>query len=111
MTDEKAKEVGLSNVKTPLQSTKFVAFLISEITWKVITCVVLVLGMKNGSVDLMVGSIILSCVLIAGFIEAGYILGQSSLDKYLGLAQIAAQNGHSIKLKGAEIHKHDAEDE
>ncbi len=27
------------------------------------------------------------------------------MDKYLGLAQIAAQNGHSIKLKGAEITK------
>ena len=93
----------LSNAKPPMQSRKFLAFLVSEISWKIIIGIILVMGMKNGSVDLPVGSIILVCVLIAGFVEAGYIIGQGSLDKYLGLAQIAAQNGHTIKLKGAEI--------
>tara|TARA_Y100000310_G_scaffold127207_1_gene126258 strand:- start:4891 stop:5244 length:354 start_codon:yes stop_codon:yes gene_type:complete len=99
--------VTVSSLKTPMQSKKFVAFLIAEVTWKVIIFVITYMGMKNGAVDLMTGSLILACVLIAGFVEAGYIIGQGSLDKYLGLAQIAAQNGHSIKLKGAEITKHD----
>lgn len=86
-----------------LQSKKFVAFLVTEATWKIIIGIILVMGMRNGEVDLMVGSIILSCVVIAGFVEAGYIIGQGSLDKYLGLAQIAAEHGSSIKLRGAEI--------
>lgn len=94
-----------SDLKRPMQSKKFVAFLVSEATWKVIIGLILVLGMKNSSVDLMVGSIILACVLIAGFVEAGYIIGQASLDKYTRLAQIAASNGHSLKLKGAEFTK------
>lgn len=104
-TDQKIP-MDMSNLKAPLQSKKFVAFLVAEATWKVIIIVILVMGMKNATIDLMVGSIMLACVLIAGFVEAGYIIGQGSLDKYLGLAQIAAQNGHSIKLKGAEIQKH-----
>ena len=86
-----------------MQSKKFVAFLVTEATWKIIIGIILVMGMRNGSVDLMVGTIILSCVVIAGFVEAGYIIGQGSLDKYLGLAQIAAEHGSSIKLRGAEI--------
>ncbi len=101
---------GLSHLKSPMQSKKFVAFLISEVTWKVIIFVITYMGMKNGTVGMMTGSLILACVLIAGFVESGYIIGQGSLDKYLGLAQIATQNGHSIKLKDAEILKHDTDE-
>lgn len=103
--------VGMNHLKAPLQSKKFAAYLVAETTWKIIIMVILVMGMHNGKVDVLTGSIILACVLIAGFVEAGYIIGQGSLDKYLGLAQIAAQNGHSIKLKGAELQKHSAKQE
>lgn len=106
-TDE--TDVALANLKRPMQSKKFVAFLIAEVTWKVIIFVITFMGMKNGTVGPMTGTLILTAILIAGFVEVGYILGQGSLDKYLGLAQIAAQNGHSIKLRGAEIIKHQPE--
>ncbi len=111
MSSDQEIPTALSNAKSPMQSKKFVAFLVAEASWKVIIGLILIMGMKNGNVDLMVGSIILACVLIAGFVEAGYIIGQGSLDKYLGLAQIAAQNGHSLKLKGAEIVKHDTDED
>jgi hypothetical protein len=101
----------MSHNKSPLQSKKFVAFLLAEMTWKIITIVVLTLGMKNGTVDVKVAAIIMACVLIAGFVEAGYIIGQGSLDKYLGLAQIAAQSGQSLKVKGTEILKPAADSE
>lgn len=84
----------------PLQSKKFMAYLVAEITWKVALLVVLVMGMKNGTIDVIVGSIALSIVVVAGFIEAGYIIGQASLDKYVRVAQIAAENGKAVEMKG-----------
>jgi type IV secretory pathway TrbL component len=81
------------------QSKKFWAFLISEITWKVL--VVLVLFFISNAVAQMV--IAFALIIIAGFVEAGYILGQASLDKYLKVAKIAVDGGHDLKLKGMEI--------
>ncbi len=96
--------VANSATKSPMQSKKFVAFLVAEMTWKIIIAIVVALGMKNGDIHLMLGAVVLLCVAIAGFIEAGYIIGQASLDKYLGLAQIAADAGQGIVLpKGASL--------
>jgi len=89
------------DLKPPMQSKKFVAFLVSEVTWKVIVGLILVLGMKNASVDLMVGSIILACVLIAGFVEVTYIGKQSDLDKYTRLAMMGIKETAS-GLRGKE---------
>jgi hypothetical protein len=87
----------------PLQSKKFAAYLVAELTWKIALLVVLVMGLKNGTIDVIVGSIALTIVIIAGFIEAGYIIGQASLDKYTRIAQIAAQNGKSFSMKGLQV--------
>lgn len=91
---------------TPLQSRKFLAYLVAEITWKVALLVVMVLGMKNGTIDLITGSIALAIVLVAGFVEAGYIIGQGSLDKYTRLAQIAVSNNKSMSMKGLTLTHH-----
>lgn len=93
----------MSLEEPPLKSRKFVAYLVAEITWKAALLIVLTLGMKNGTIDLIVGSIALSIVIVAGFIEAGYIIGQASLDKYTRIAEIAAANGKSFTMKGLTV--------
>lgn len=87
----------------PLQSKKFVAYLVAESTWKLALLVVLVMGMKNGTIDLIVGSLALAIVLVAGFIEVGYIIGQASLDKYVRVAQIVSENGKTVNMKGMQV--------
>jgi len=88
--------------KSPLQSKKFVAFLIGEVTWKVILGLVLILGMKDASIDMMIGGICLAIVIIAGAMEALYIGGQAGLDKYTRIAQIAVGAGQNFAMKGVE---------
>ena len=88
--------------KLPLQSKKFVAFLISEITWKIVilVCVTKLIQQSDEAVSLH--SIMLTAVIIAGFIEAGYIGGQAWLDRYVKVAQITTGNGkvaHSVPEK------------
>ena len=93
----------MSSFEPPLQSRKFLAYLVAEVTWKAALLVVLAMGMKNGTIDMIVGSIALAIVVVAGFIEAGYIIGQASLDKYTRIAEIAAANGKSFAMKGLTV--------
>lgn len=83
--------------KSPLQSKKFLAYLLAEATWKLILAITLwttkdVLiaraDIDGGGVGLW--AFMLAIVLVAGFIEAGFILGQAALDKYVRVASIAA---------------------
>lgn len=87
----------------PLQSKKFMAYLVAETTWKIALLVVLVLGMKNGTIDVIVGSIALAIVVVAGFIEVVYVGGQAALDKYVRVAEIAVKGGHTVSMKGIDI--------
>lgn len=77
--------------KSHLQSKKFVAFLIAEIGWK-ITLVAALLVWKDNLTALGSGAwgLLLAIVVTAGFVEAGFILGQAALDKYTRVAEIAA---------------------
>ena len=77
--------------KLPLQSKKFVAFLIAEITWKILAGIVLFWG--KGSMDNNTFLVILVIVVTAGVVEIGYILGQAALDKYLHVAIVAIKKG------------------
>lgn len=89
--------------KAPLQSKKFVAFIMVELTWKVILGGAIVLW--QGEMAASVYTILLTMVLVAGFVEVGYILGQASLDKYTRLAQIAADAGKVVvpKVSGMKV--------
>lgn len=89
--------------KAPLQSKKFVAFLVSEATWKVVLAVILVVGIKADQVDVWLGGIALAVIIVAGFIEAGYIIGQASLDKYTRIAELATNAGQSFSSKSMAI--------
>lgn len=94
--------------KTPLASKKFVAFLVAEVTWKVVVLVTLVLGLKNCKIDLVLGGLMMAVVLIAGFVEAGYIIGQASLDRYTRIAEIATKAGKSFATKDITVGAHPA---
>ena len=80
-----------SHEKSPKESKKFIAWFLSEMTWKVILVVALLVWRDDLT---RVGSggwwLLLSIVMTAGFIGIGFILGQAALDKYVRVAEIAA---------------------
>lgn len=94
--------------KSPLQSKKFVAYLVAEITWKILAALVLFWG--KDSIPSQVWLILLAIVLVAAFVEVGYIIGQSSLDKFVRVAGIIADTGHEASMKGLTITKKTDED-
>lgn len=69
--------------KSPLQSKKFVAFVVTEVTWKILLAMMILYD-----VSILAQ---MTVIIIGGFIEAGYIVGQASLDKYVRVAQITGQ--------------------
>lgn len=80
-----------SREKSHLESKKFIAWFVSEMTWKAILIVALVVWRE----DLLRASagawwFLMSIVVTAGFIGVGFILGQAALDKYVRVAEIAA---------------------
>jgi hypothetical protein len=66
--------------KTPLQSKKFIAYLIADIGWKI--ALFFILFQTKNSYNQYNFVIILTTVVVSGFIQVGYILGQAALDKY-----------------------------
>jgi hypothetical protein len=74
----------------PLESKKFLAFLIGELTWKAVLVVALVVFHKDfAGVGAWAWWFMISVVVTAGFTEVGYIGGQAWLDKYVRVAEIA----------------------
>ena len=71
--------------KTPLQSKKFIAYLIADVSWKLI--LIYMLFQLKGKYDYYSFFIVLTLVLVTGFIQVGYILGQASLDKYIKMVE------------------------
>lgn len=77
----------------PLESKKFLAFLIGEVSWKLVLVVALVVFHEDfKEVGASAWWFMVSVVLTAGFVEVGYIGGQAWLDKYVRVAEIA-KNG------------------
>ena len=77
----------------PLESKKFLAFLIGELSWKAVLIVALVVFHEDfKDVGAWAWWFMISVVVTAGFAEIGYIGGQVWLDKYVRVAEIAARN-------------------
>lgn len=72
----------LHHEKTPLASKKFLAYLLGEFGWKALVAAEIYADANWG--------ITLATILIAGFLEIGYILGQSGLDMFVRGGSIAA---------------------
>jgi hypothetical protein len=77
--------------KTPLQSKKFVAFLVSDLTFKALAVFVLVWAWNLDEISVKVFGLLMAIIVITGFVAVGYLLGTASLDKYVRLAQIAIE--------------------
>ena len=81
--------------KKPLHSKKFIAFLISELVWKLILGYVLV--SYKTKIDHYAFMVLLSIVITSGFLQIGYILGQAALDRYTAVAQSAFESQNKEK--------------
>lgn len=75
--------------KTPLQSKKFIAYLIADLGWKFIF--LYILFQTKSKYDYYSFTIMLTLLITSGFIQIGYILGQAALDKYITLLEKAKQ--------------------
>jgi len=72
--------------KFPLSSKKFLAYLLADVGWKIILGILIY---KNCEGDNLI--LLLSIVIVSGFVQTGYILGQAALDKYVRIAEITTQ--------------------
>ena len=70
--------------KLPLKSKKFLAYLIADLGWKILTFYFIFTHIK--SIKGYEFGIILTLIIVSGFIQVGYILGQAALDKYTHLS-------------------------
>jgi hypothetical protein len=70
--------------RTPLQSKKFIAFLVSEFTWKAIVMTVFIVFRDEISLaSNWLWWFLVTVVIVAGFLEVGYIVGQAGLDLFV----------------------------
>ena len=79
----------MSDNKLPLKSKKFIAYLIAEAGWKLLLVWILI-DLKS-KFDHYSFAVILTLIIVSGFIQVGYILGQAALDKYTYLAEKAIE--------------------
>jgi len=81
--------------KSPLASKKFVAYLLAEVSWKVILVTALLsLKPQIASTSMWGWWFMIVTVMVAGFVEVGFIGGQAWLDKYVRIAQLASRGGN-----------------
>jgi len=67
--------------KKPLQSKKFIAYLIADLGWKL--ALFYILFQSKSKFDHYSFGVIITLLIVSGFIQVGYILGQAALDKYI----------------------------
>lgn len=71
--------------KTPRQSKKFIAYLIASVGWKIAFFWIAPLGDRK--FDHYSFTVAMALIVVEGFVQVGYILGQAALDKYAYLAE------------------------
>lgn len=73
--------------KLPMRSKKFLAYLISEASWKIV--LFSILALYRDKIDYYAFFLLLAIIVTNGFLQIGYILGQVALDKYSAVAREA----------------------
>lgn len=84
----------------PMQSKKFVAFLLSTIGWNAL--MLSIIWRFEDKIDHIALTLLVTMVITNGFIQIGYILGQAALDKYKQVALSATDNLRSPKEKSSD---------
>ncbi len=78
--------------KSPLASKKFLAYLLAELTWKALLGLMLIVFREEVTdVGVWAWWVMLTIVIVAGFVEVGFIGGQAWLDKYVRVAGMAVR--------------------
>jgi len=75
--------------KKPLQSKKFIAYLVADLGWKL--ALFYILYQSKSKFDHYNFSVIITLLIVSGFIQVGYILGQAALDKYITVTEKITQ--------------------
>ena len=70
--------------KLPLQSKKFLAYLVADFGWKFL--MFYIVWEYKTAIDQYAFMVLMTIIITAGFIQIGYILGQAALDKYVKAA-------------------------
>ena len=68
---------------TPLQSKKFLAYLLADLGWK--ACILTMLFQHADKFTGSTATVMLTLVIVSGFVQVGYILGQAALDKFVAM--------------------------
>lgn len=85
----------MKHEKLPLSSKKFLAYLLADLGWKVILGWLIFKNCEGENLILL-----LSIVIVSGFVQTGYILGQAALDRYVRIAEITT---NSIKKENTDV--------
>ena len=92
-----------------MESKKAKAYLLAEISWKVVllACLVVVAFQvyNEQTPNLAFVGFMGVVVLVAGFIEVAYIGKQGDLDRYVRVAQIAVGAGMGVDKDGSMFHR------
>ena len=72
------------NTWISLKSKKFIAYLIAEAGWKI--GFFYMLYIYQDKIEHYSFMVLVTLIIVSGFIQVGYILGQAALDKYLHVA-------------------------
>ena len=83
--------------KNPIKSKKFLAYLVSDVGWKVIIMYMLMHLKSKLTVQEL--TLLMTIVITSGVIQIGYILGQVALDKYINAAVEILDNDEKDKKK------------
>ena len=81
--------------KSPVKSKKFLAYLVSDIGWKVI--IMYMLMHLKSKLNVQELTLLMTIVITSGVIQIGYILGQVALDKYINAAVEILDNDEKDK--------------
>ena len=81
--------------KLPLKSKKFLAYLIADFGWKILTFYFI--WKHSTKISTYEFGIIISLIIVSGFIQVGYILGQAALDKYTQISNNMLNNDNTKK--------------
>lgn len=75
--------------KIPLKSKKFIAYLIAEAGWK--ATLFYLIHQMGSKIDQYSSVVLITLIIVSGFIQVGYIIGQAALDRYAHIAESVAR--------------------
>jgi hypothetical protein len=93
----------MPDTQKPMQSKKFVAFLLSTVGWNAL--MLSIIWKFEEKIDHIALTLLVTMVITNGFIQIGYILGQAALDKYKQVALSATDNLTGSKDKSSQTEK------